>query len=310
VFNEFDNEFGDVGFNVNPARPTLAACGYDPYCYISTAKLAPSPYTTQALIQAKLGGLIKLIEACDDSQPPIGDLKDDALLTFQNIVQNVTTEINGYLSSVYPIPLSQTGTVAVLKITGVSDDGLGVVTDLEVIQAGNYFVAPDVDQFPVYLRHIDNFANEAYFGQFWYRCQLGSGLELTVAYADTPFSDENGSTVNAKAITGVPVIVAGGTKYNVGDLLVLVGGQSFVPAKIREAALSLICYDLYQRRLAPDEKNLFAVNNKIWRGTNDEDGLLKKIGAEDYPLDGTYKRFFSVGAVWGQRSVLFPASSL
>ncbi len=120
MFDEFDNEFGETGFNVNPARQTLVACGYDPTCYISTAKLTSSPYYTKDLIQAKLGGQIKLIEACDDSVPPIGDLTGDAFVTYNSVIQNVVTEINGYLSSIYPIPLVQTGTVAILRVKEVS----------------------------------------------------------------------------------------------------------------------------------------------------------------------------------------------
>lgn len=310
MFDTFDNELNTtIGFNPNPARQTLAAWGYDPDCYISTAKIAPSPYTSQALIQAKLGGLIKLIEACDDSQPPLGQLTDDALAVYQNVIQNVTTEINGYLSSIYPIPLVQTDTIAVIQVTAVSSDGLGTIltdgTGIKVLTVGNYFVAPATNNSLVYLRLLDPLCNEQYFGFDWKSCQKGLGAVLTVTYVATPFSDENGSMVNAQAVSGVPVVANGGTGYNMGDLLVLTGGQSFVPAKIREAALILICHSLYQRRLAPDEKNIFETLAKMWREK------LTGIGeGMDEQLDGTYKRFFSIGAVWGQKSVLFGANSL
>ncbi len=66
----------------------------------------------------------------------------------------------------------------------------------------------------------------------------------------------------------------------------------------------LVCHSLYKRRLAPEEKNPFSAQASTWRA------LLKDIGEGEAQLDGTYRRFFSAGAVWGQRSVLFGANSL
>jgi hypothetical protein len=309
VFDECDNQFGVVGFAPFPARQTLVGFGYDPDCYISTAKVAPSPYVTQQGIIAKIGGLNLLISYVDDSQPPVASLNpanppnNPAYLTYQAIIQNVVTEINGYLSSVYPLPLVQNNTVGILRVTDVDD--LGAVTAFEIVEGGDYLAVPATDQLPTYLRHIDPMANEKYFGFNWQGCQQGTGLELTVAYANAPFSDENGTVAQAQTITGTPAIVAGGTGYKVYDLLVLTGGQSFVPAKIREATLILICHSFYQRRLAPDEKNPFESLAKIWRER------LAAIGnGNDEQLDGTYKRFYSAGQCWSQRSVLAGANSL
>lgn len=305
MFNECFNDFGEPGFyTVNPGRQSLDACGYDRTCYISTAKLISSAYTTQLLIQSKLGGLIKLIEACDDEQPPLGELVDGVLQNYNAILQNVTTEINGYLSSIYPIPLAQTGTVAVVRVSDVSTDGLGTVTEIEVLDAGNYLSAPDATNSPAYLRHIDRYANERYFGINWENFQIGSGLELTVTYADTPFSDEDGSTVQAKTVDGTPVIADGGLDYQIGQLLVLTGGTSFVPAKVRQSMVDLVCHSLYKRRLAPEEKNPFSTMAAAWRK------LLVEIGHGDQELDGTYKRSFSPVSAWVQNSVLFGANSL
>lgn len=305
MFDEFDNGIWN-GFGVTtPAVQFLVGFGFDPDCYISTAKIAPSPYTSQSLIQAKLGGLIRLIEACDDSSPPIGDLTGAALAVYNSVIQNVTTEINGYLSSVYPIPLVQNNTVAILQVTAV--DSNGAVTAFNIVQGGNYLVAPNVAQSPVYLRHIDPNCNSHYWGNNWPFCQTGSGLSLTVAYGNAPFSDENGLTVQAQTIAGTPAIVSGGTKYNIGDLLVLVGGQSFVPAKVREASLILICHSFYQRRLAPDEKNIFETLAKMWR---DKLTSIGNDSGEGEQLDGTYKRFYSSGQSWNSRSVLYDANSL
>jgi hypothetical protein len=311
VFDEFDNGlFGEPGYNVNPAFTTFAGFGYDPESYISTAALVPSPYTTQQLIISKLGGLNRLIESVDDSQPPIGSLNPNAppnnpaYLTYLSVIQTVVTEVNGYLSSIYPCPLAQTGTVATLKVTDVSLNGLGTVTALEMVQNGNYCVAPNVAQSPAYLRHLDAAANVYFWGANWFNCQKGRGLSLTAAYANANYSDESGQVLQAQAVTGTPAIVSGGTGYNIGDLLVFTGGSSFVPAKVRQATLDLICHTLYKRRLAPEEKNPFSALAKMWRD------LFTEIGEGDKQLDGTYKRFFSAGASWGTRSVLYGANSL
>lgn len=302
MFCEFDQ--GRYGWFDVPirTRQTFTGCGYDPLCYIATGKLASSPYVTQDLITAKLGGLIKLIEACDDQQPPSGDFNDQSVQSVYNmVIQAVVTEINGYLSSIYPIPLVQTNTIAVVQVTAV--DSTGAVTAISVTYAGNYLTAPATANTPTYLRYIDPLANVQWFGQEWNNCQLGIGLQLTVAYANAPYSDENGTTINCQTITGTPVILAAGTGYQVDDLLVLTGGTSVVPAKIRESAQDLICHTFYKRRLAPDEKNPFSTLAKMWRD------MLIKIGDGELELDGTFKRSFSIGAMWGTRSVM-NASSL
>jgi hypothetical protein len=305
VYGEIYNDFWEGGVPINPAYPVLVATGYDRSQYISTAKLAPYPYVTQTAIQAKLGGLIKLIEACDDQQPPSGDINDPKVQAVYNgVIQNVVTEINGYLSAIYPTPLAQTGTVAVIQVTGLSTDGNNSVTSIQVLEAGNYAVAPATNQTPVYLRHIEPLANEHYWGPQWFNCQQGSGLTLTVTYANQSYSDESGQVLQASTVSGTPVIANGGTGYNLYDILVLTGGQSFVPGKVRQAALVLACHSFYQRKLAPDERNLFALEAKAFSES------LKKIAEGEEVLDGTYKRFFSAGAMWGQRSVFNGANSL
>lgn len=325
MFNDLENIY-DLGFGYgwNPAYVTFTGFGYDPKAYISTAKLVPSPYVTQALIQARLGGLQKLIEAVDDSQPPIGTLANPyppnnpnpnpAFVTLQNIIQNVTTEINGYLSSIYPIPLAQTGTVAIAQITGVSTDGLNSVTSLRMVNNGNYLVPPSTTNTPAFIKTFDDSWNDGFWCGFgfddWQLCLQGNGLKLTVAYAQQNFSDESGQVIQTSSVTGVPTILAGGQNYQCGQVIVLTGGSSIVPAKIREAALGLICHDLYNRRLAPEEKNMFALQAMKWRGAKAEEGFLTKIGEGEMQLDGTFKRFFSAGTAWGRESVMNNANSL
>ena len=308
MFDELYNENWRLGFNPNPGRQTFAGFGYDPASYISTAKLTPSPYVSQELILAKIGGINPLIRMVDDAgnksinpnEPP--NNPNAAILS--SVIQNVVTEINGYLSSIYPIPLAQTGTVSVIQVTGVSTDGLGAITSIQVIQAGSYLTAPAASNSPAYLRHLDPAANCNFWGENWQNCQAGTGAVLTVTYAAQNYSDESGQVLQAQTVTGTPVIATAGTGYNVCDLLVLVGGSSFVPAKIREAALVLICHSLYQRRLAPNENNIFAPQAKYWRK------FFEDIGEGEKELDGTYKRFFSATSAWDQKSVLFGANSL
>lgn len=255
--------------------------------------------------------MIKLIEAVDDDSPPTGQLPGDAQTTLNAVIQNITTEVNGYLSSIYPLPLAQTGTVSILQVTGVSTDGLGSVISLSVIETGNYFAAPNVNNTPAYLRYIDPLLNAQYFNWnqnaipgYGFTCQQGTGLVLACTFGTQSFSDENGQVAQAAMLVGTPGITAGGKNYNVGDLQVLVGGQSFVPAKIREFTLNLICHELNRRRLAPEERNVFSEISKMNRKS------LVAIGEGEEQLDGTFKRFFSPASVWGQRSVLWGANSL
>ena len=316
MYDDCDNwPFGGVGYGYGyPARQRLVGFGYDPHCYIATAALAPSPYTTQQLIIARLGGLNKLIEACDDSQPPTGSLNPNnppnnpAYLTYQAVIQNVVTEINGYLSSVYPCPLAQTGTVCIIQVTGLSTDGLNSITSVDVIEPGNYLVAPAANQFPAYMCYTDPLAQERLWANIYGTqselCEAGTGANFTVAYTAGNYSDESGQTIQTQSVAIAPAIVSGGQNYQLNDLLVLTGGQSVVPAKVRQAALDLICHSLYQRRLAPEEKNIFDSMAKMWRQ------FFIEIGEGTKELDGTFKRFYSAGQSWNQRSVLFGANSL
>jgi hypothetical protein len=134
--------------------------------------------------------------------------------------------------------------------------------------------------------------------------QKGSGLNLAVTYTTQNYSDESGLLLTAQTIAGTPSIVSGGSAYVIGQLVVLQGGSSFVPAKVRQATADLVCYNLYQRRLAPDEKNNFTKTAECWRA------MFAAIGEGEKTLDGTYKRSFSPVSAWTQKSVLFGANSL
>lgn len=288
--SEINDTFG-FGSEKLPPRQRLEACGYDPTCYISTAGLQLNAYTTQTNIIGRVGGnLQRLIPATDDSGT--GNL-DQGI--FDSILANVTTEINGLISSIYPLPMAKTGTVAILQVTSVSADGLGTITGIKMISNGGYAASPASPNAPAYLRFINPQAHENCWGwNFDPQCQNGSGASLTIAFtAPNPVTAQSPVVVN-----GVPVIASGGTGYQINDMLVLTGGKSFVPDKIINAATTLFCYELLRRRLVPDEKNLFERDAKA---VKDE---LLKIANGELVLDGTYRDFFGPVAAWVQQSVL------
>lgn len=295
-----DNEFSDnfVGGIGNPSRQRLEGCGYDPVCYISTAQLGVVPYTTQSAITGRVGGNLQfLIPATDDG----GTGQLDPVI-FASILANVTTEINGFISSIYPIPLAKTGTVAVVQVTTISTDGLGTITGIQMLSNGSYLSAPGTTNAPAYLRFINPLAYQNCWGWVYQpQFQLGTGASLTVIYT-TPTAPI--TPQNPFMVSGVPVIANGGTKYQVGDLLVLTGGTSFVPDKITNAATTMFCFELLRRRLNPNEKNLFDYDCKKVKQE------LLEISNGEKVMDGTYRDFFSPVISWNQQSVLFGANSL
>ena len=283
MFDEFNNEYGFGVAGINPARQTLAGFGYDRHSYISTAGLAVYPYTTSAAIAARFSGVNDLIAASDDQTGP-----DLGAAVLAQIITNVTIEINGMLSSIYPVPLAKTGTVAIIRVTTVSETG--AITGIEVLDHGGYVVAPPTTNAPAYLR---TFCGEDE-DHWWENTQAGTGASFTVVFSSTaPF-----------VVSGTPAVASGGTNYQVNDILVLTGGSSFVPDKIINAATLLCCYELIRRRITPNEQNLFAPDAKLVKEE------LLKIGNGELVLDGTYKRFYSPVAVWGTRSVLHGANAL
>lgn len=292
MFFGFDNGINENfgwGCETLPPRQRLDAWGYDQTAYISTAALQVSPYTNQVNIVGRVGGnLQRLIPGTDDGGT--GNL--DAVI-FASILANVTTEINGLISSIYPIPLAKTGTVAIARVTGV--DSNGAITAIEMVSNGGYAIAPASPNNPAHLRFTNPAAYDNCWGwNFFAACQKGTGASLTVAFTTpNPVNPQSPIVVN-----GVPGIANGGTGYKTHDLLVLTGGQSFVPDKITNAATTLFCYELMRRRLVPDEKNLFEQDAKAVKKE------LLQIANGEMVLDGTYRDFFGPVAAWVQQSVL------
>lgn len=292
MFCGCENEtFGGFGWGcgILPPVQIVEACGFDPNCYISTAALSVVPYTTNAAIIGRVGGNLQmLIPGTDDSGS--GDVNQDI---FNSILGNVTSEINGFISTIYPIPLAKIGTVAILKVTTV--DVNGAITALSVVTQGGYKAAPTTPNTPAYMRYLNPLSYQSCWGWNWnVNLQKGTGASLTVAFT-TP------ATVTPQTpilLNGTPTIASGGTGYQVNDMLVLTGGSSFVPDKIINAATILFCYELLRRRLVPDEKNQF---DKDAEKVKQE---LLDIGNGEKSMDGTYRDFYSPVAAFVQQSVL------
>ncbi len=247
-------------------------------------------YTSQDLLVARLGGLVNmLIPSTDDDGT--GNV-DTTILA--NILSNVTTDIDGALGTIYPIPFVRRGTVALVQVLAVSTTG--VVTSIQMVpsQLGYYKVAPATSQTPVYAYPSADLTNRAGFytspwpwsvgSACW--AQAGVGLTLTVAYTQATTNDKQFS------VTGTPAIANGGTGYVVGDIVALTGGASFVPNKVSNAALDMVCESLYTRRLSPSETNIFTKPADRWKEE------LAKIGNGFGELDALYPRLFTPGAAW------------
>lgn len=245
-------------------------------------------YTSSDLIVARIGGMTsKLIPMTDDSRA--GSL-DSTIL--DNIISNVTTEIDSYLATCYPIPFVRRDTVALVKVTEVDTDG--AITEIEIYKpadvefSGYYYTAPATSENAlVYAFPLQTFT----CWQNWPLASLphqGTGAEVSCTFsASRPYS-----------LTAVPTITEAGEDYAVGDILALTGGASYVPLKVQNAALELACESLYTRRLAPPEQNLFNEQAKKWRKE------LLAIGHGELELDAMFPRLFTPGAAWVTRSRL------
>ncbi len=240
------------------------------------------PYTSQDLLVARLGGVVNMLVPATDDQGT-GDV-DQAVLG--NIIDNVSTDINGALGTIYPIPFVKQGTVALVRVKAVSSTGAVTAVEMVIGSLGDYYASPATSNTPVYAYPRANLWRDncsspwPYHSPCW--SQLGTGLALTVTFtSEQPFS-----------VVGTPAIDTAGTGYVVGDIMALVGGASFVPSKVQNAALDLVCDSLYTRRLNVDEKNPFAPAAKRWREE------LAKIGSGEGELDALYPRLYTPGSAW------------
>lgn len=281
---------GPFGRGGLPPRQEKAGCGYDPNCYIASANLAVAPYTNNTNLIARSGGTLQVLYPATDDNGTGG--VDQGILN--SIIANVTTEINGLISSIYPIPLQEIGTVCILQVATVTDDSTSAIATVNIIENGSYLTAPATPNAAVYIKPLTIRETEARLWQtppFIRNPGSGASFTLTINAPATP-TRQSPVTVTAVAIA------AGGQNYQVGDILVIVGGSSFVPDKIVNASTTMCCYELLRRRLAPGEKNFFDEDYK----TVKKELLL--IGNGEMVMDGTYRNFFSPAFAWTSESVL------
>ncbi len=288
LYNDQNNyPWGFVGFPSTGDR--LVESGLSPLHNVTITSPTRVDYTSEDLIVARIGGLVNvLIPTTDDAGD--GNL-DNTIL--DNVIQNVSTEIDGYLGTIYPIPYCRRDTVALVRVKTVSS--VGAVTAIEMVtnHLGYYALAPSTSNSPVYAYpHQTCWSQESSWpwhpqSPCW--SQNGTGLALSVTFTSStaPFS-----------VVGTPTIGSAGTGYVVGDIVALVGGASYVPNKVQNAALDMVCKDLYTRRLAIDEQNIFAKAADAWREE------LKKIGCGDGELDALFPRLYTPGSAWVTQSRL------
>lgn len=70
------------------------------------------------------------------------------------------------------------------------------------------------------------------------------------------------------------------------------------PEAVTGGATVMVCAALYRRRMVPDEKNMFADDDKMYREK------FRKVGNGEAELDANTPRAFAPGIVQSSRSVL------
>ena len=242
------------------------------------------PYTTQAVVQSLIGGPQTLGEATDDTSA--GTFSAPVLNQLISVCQ---LEVDSYLSPTYRPPYARRFTVGTFRVLTV--DSNGAILTIENQMRGDQH---NPDRHCGYYLVKPATVNSVIGG---YQGRWGppsaSGAVLTVTFnASAPFSVQTAS------------VTAGGSHYQVGDIVGLVGGGSYLPAKVQMACTAFVCEALYKRRLAPGEENPFKADAESWRGTPTHPGLLIRIGQGEIDLDVDWPRAFSPGFAVVERNRL------
>ena len=103
------------------------------------------------------------------------------------------------------------------------------------------------------------------------------------------FTDDNGDGVADQGVLDLVISIAS----NAADVYVASIYQTpftgYIPSKIKDAALIFAVEMMYQRRLAPEEKNIFKPQADLWRE------VLRTIGTGQVPLDANVPRLVTPG---------------
>jgi hypothetical protein len=251
-----------------------------------------TPYTNQATVQSLIGGPISLSEAVDDGNS--GSFQPAVLAT---LIATCSLEVDAYLSPIYRPPYPRRFTVGTFRVLTVDSNGAFLTIENRYLGPGHgsdnwcWFGTTPPPQYPGttcgYYLVAPATTNSVLGG-------MGTGGVLGVTFTSgPPFS-----------VSGVPTIISGGSGYKAGDLIGLVGGGSYLPAKVQIATTIFVCEALYKRRLAPGEENPFAPDAASWRGSPAHPGLLVRIGHGEIELDADWPRSFSPGFATVERNRL------
>lgn len=103
------------------------------------------------------------------------------------------------------------------------------------------------------------------------------------------FTDDNGDGTPDPGVLDNVISVASNAADSYVASIYTTPFVGYIPAKIHDAALIFTVEMLYQRRLAPEEKNIFKPQADLWRK------ILTDIGTGLVPLDANVTRTVTPG---------------
>jgi phage gp36-like protein len=103
------------------------------------------------------------------------------------------------------------------------------------------------------------------------------------------FTDDDGNGIPDSGVLDLVIDIASNAADAYVASIYETPFTDYVPAKIKDAALIFCVEMLYQRRLAPEERNIFKSQADLWRE------ILTKIGTGQMPLDSNVSRKVTPG---------------
>ena len=103
------------------------------------------------------------------------------------------------------------------------------------------------------------------------------------------FTDDDGDGLPDTGVLDLVIDIASNAADSYVASIYETPFTGYVPAKIKDACLIFAVEMLYQRRLAPEERNIFKSQADLWRE------LLSNIGSGKVPLDANVSRKITPG---------------
>jgi len=103
------------------------------------------------------------------------------------------------------------------------------------------------------------------------------------------FTDDNGDGIADPGVLDLIIGIASNASDAYVASIYATPFTTYIPSKIKDATIIFACEMLYQRRLAPEEKNIFKPQADLWRE------ILKTIGTGQVPLDANVSRLVTPG---------------